>query len=122
MSKWLCGIGVGLLLVMAAFHGMGLVYVSGLMDESEAPQFLKDIFPVLFVHVTIHLVALAAFGVAALALPAARRALSFIIAGAVVFSGALAVYLGAVVPSVILFGVAGCFLGAGLTRRPADSL
>lgn len=59
-----CVIGSILLLVTAALHGAGYFQISDAVSRSNASGFLKHVVPGLWVHFSIHLVILAAFGLA----------------------------------------------------------
>lgn len=112
-AKTLCIIGSALLLVMAAFHGSGYAFVTEAILESNAEDFLKQIVPALFVHPSIHLVGLATFGILALFLKQATGRVLTLLAILVVADAALAFYLGAVPPGVMLLAAASCFAVAG---------
>ena len=112
-AKILCIIGSILLLVMAVFHGSGYTFVTEGIWESNAEDFLKQIVPVLFVHVSIHLVGLAAFGILALFLKQAAGKVLPLLTVLVVADAALAFYLGAVPPGVMLLAVSFCFAVPG---------
>lgn len=111
-AKTLCIIGSVLLLVMAAFHGSGYAFVTEAILESNAEDFLKQIVPALFVHPSIHLVGLAAFGILALFLKQANKVL-ILLAILVIADAALAFYLGGVLPGVMLLATASSFAVAG---------
>lgn len=113
-SKILCVSGSVLLLVMAAFHGSGISYVSDIMSKSNAEPFLKEIMPVLFAHPSIHLIGLAAFGVLAVFMTQDARKVLVLLAIAVAADAALAFYLGGVIPGVLLMAAVLCFGGAGV--------
>lgn len=117
-SKILCVSGSVLLLVMAAFHGSGISYVSDIMSKSNAEPFLKEIMPVLFAHPSIHLIGLAGFGILAIFLSQDAWKVLALLAIAVAADAALAFYLGGVIPGVLLMAAALCFglAGGGLSR------
>ncbi len=91
-----------LLLLMAGFHASGTQYVSGVMLESNASPFLKEIFPVLFILPSLHLLGLAVLGIWALQFGNARRKIAWFIAASVMITTLLAFYLGAILPGGIL--------------------
>ncbi len=105
----LCLIGVVLLVGMAGLHSSGTFYLSGLLAESDARGFLKEIFPIVFAHVSLHLLVLAAFGLLAAFSPAARRPVAAIVAGAIALDAAIALALGAWPPAVLLVAAAASF-------------
>jgi len=113
-SKALCLIGSTLLIFMAGFHGVGFTYVKEAINASNAEQFLKQIVPVLFAHPSIHLLGLAAFGILPIFLAQGARKVLILLAILVVADALLALYLGGVVPGVLLLTAALCFVGGGL--------
>ena len=79
-NKILCIIGSILLLVMAVFSGSGLSWISGEISKSNSEGFLKDVFPVLFIQVSIHLFGLAILGIMTIFLAqGARKVLVLIV-------------------------------------------
>lgn len=98
------------MLVLAGLHTSGLSWISGEISNSNAEDFLKDVFPVLFLHVSIQLVGLAGLGILAIFLgQAARKVLTFL--GVMCFTNVgLAFYLGAIAPGVLLLIAAMLFL------------
>lgn len=94
--------GTTLILIMAAFHGSGLRYVNGIMSESNAAAFIKDIFPILFLQPSLHLLTLAAFAVLGLFfMPDGRRVLQ-LTALAILVDAVLALVLQAWIPAGML--------------------
>ncbi len=112
-AKTLCWIGSALLLLMAAFHGSGLLYITDLIHTSNAEDFLKDIVPVLFVHPSIHLMGLAGFGILAIFLKQDAGKVLFVLSLVVLVDAALAIYLGGMLPGGLLTAAALCFGMAG---------
>jgi hypothetical protein len=104
-----------LLLIMAAFHGSGVIYVTNLMNDSDAKGFLKDIFPVLFMHPSLHLLILAIFGIVAIKMPQEGYRIFRVLMVAILIDAALGFYLGGIVPGILLTLSAACFL-PGATR------
>ena len=102
-AKVLCVVGCILLLVTAIFHGTGHSEVSDSIASSSASAFLKLAVPGLWLHFSIHLVALAAFGILA----------SFFLAqGARALVALLALVV--VADAVLVFSMAGFFAGVAL--------
>ncbi|MEL6688195.1 MAG: hypothetical protein AAFP97_11330 [Pseudomonadota bacterium] len=101
--------GVTLLLLMAGLHISGVGLVTDRMAQSDAPDFLKSIFPVLFISASLQLVALAAFGGAALKYPVARRGLSSLVALFALINAGFALFLAHWVPAGILGLATVCF-------------
>ncbi len=117
IAKTFCIVGSILLIMMAVFHGSGYSYVASAIGESDAENFLKQIVPVLFAHPSIHLIELAAFGILAMFLgPAASKVLT-LLAALIMVDGALAFYLGGILPGILLFGAALSFIVASVKIR-----
>lgn len=119
--KPLCITGSLILLVMAFFHGSGYSYISKIIMQSNAEEFLKEIIPILFAHPSIHLIGLAAFGILALFLKKESRKVLFLLTLLIIIDGLLAFYLGVIVAGILLIVAALCFSIAGnsLTRNEA---
>lgn len=109
LSTWLCIVGSILLLIMGLFHLSGLNWISGEIAASDAKPFLKDVFPALFVHVSIQLIGLAALGCSLIFCRSGVRVIAVFIATMVAANTALALWLGAYPPSVLLACAAICF-------------
>ncbi len=105
-------LGCLLLTLMAAFHGSGIQFVNTEVTKSNIADFIKEIFPVLFVHPSIHLLGLAAFGVLTLRMKDSRKGVLVMIASLVVISSLAAFYLSAIIPGILLLTAATCFLMA----------
>ncbi|HET6568155.1 MAG TPA: hypothetical protein VFG50_09335 [Rhodothermales bacterium] len=95
---------------MAVFHGSGYSMVSDAIAGSNAPTFLKQIVPAVFVHTSIHLVGLAAFGILALFLVDGGRSLIALLAVLVAADAIFAFYLGGVVAGALLLAAVLCFV------------
>jgi hypothetical protein len=102
VSKILCALGSILLLVTAAFHGMGYSNINDAISRSDSSTFLKHAVPGLWAHFSIHLVVLAAFGLVLAFSPHRARTLIALLALAVVVDAAWA------------FSLAGFFMGVAL--------
>ena len=103
-------IGSLLLVLMALFHGSGFVFVVDKMNESNAPSFLKEIMPVLFLQPSVQLLCLASFGLVSILLKEKARTILILV---VLFTGLnsiFALYLEAYIPAVLLIVSMGCFL------------
>ncbi len=105
--------GSAFLLIMGAFHGSGIYFVSEAIDQSNAEEFLKDIVPVLFAHPSIHLIGLAALGVLALFLKHEMRKLTWALAALVILDALLGFYLGGAIPGILLSVAALCYVVSG---------
>ena len=106
--------GSFLLLYMGGFHGSGLGYVTEKMVSSNASDFLKDIFPVLFVHPSIHMVSLAALGFLSLFLKADGKKILWLVAVLVIIDSCLAFFLGGILPGILLALSAFAYIYAGI--------
>lgn len=95
---------------MAVFHGSGYTIVRDAIVESNASSFLKQIVPALFVHASVHLVCLAAFGILALFLERSARRVIAVLAAAVIADAILAFYLGGAFAGAALMSAALCFV------------
>ncbi|MDB4292801.1 hypothetical protein N9954_05285 [Maribacter sp.] len=120
--KGFCITGSVLLLIMALFHGSGFSYVGEKIKQSNAEEFLKDIVPVLFAHPSIHLIALASFGILALFIGHESWKMLFLLSIIIVVDAFLAILLGGLIPGLLLFAAAICFIlpAYGLMRNKTD--
>ena len=115
MSGWLSIIGSVLLLFMAVFHGSGAQDITETVNGSNAPEFIKSIFPVLFLNTSIHLGTLAAFAFYA-SLSHARRGIAAIISISVMANASMGALLGEWVPAIVLGLVAAIFATIALRK------
>ncbi|NER18794.1 hypothetical protein [Spongiivirga citrea] len=104
------------LIIMALFHGSGYSYISEMIHSSNTEDFLKDIVPTLFIHPSIHLLGLAAFGFLAFFLGPASKKVLVTIAILVFIDALLGFFIGGIVPGLLLSLAAFCFLFAGLSK------
>ena len=102
--------GSALLILMAVFHASGINYVTEIVMESNADDLIKEIFPVLFLHTSLHLFGLAMFGLATLYLKTGYKNVLMVIASLIVVSAFAAFYLNAVAPGILLLVAASCFI------------
>ncbi len=116
LSKGFCIAGSLLLLVMAGFHGSGYSYIDQTISASNAPGFLKQIVPALFVHPSIHLLGLTAFGVLPIFQSNGARGVLVILTILVLVDATLAFSLGGMLPGALLSIAAICFGFAGWKR------
>ena len=110
--KALCLVGSILLFVMAIFHVSGFFYVSESIMKSNAEGFLKEIVPVLFVHPSIHLIGLSAFGILTIFLNNDNKKVLVLLSLIVIADALLAFYLGGTLPGILLTVAALCFIMA----------
>ncbi|MGA9422201.1 MAG: hypothetical protein WBW61_07540 [Rhodanobacteraceae bacterium] len=97
-----CVIGSILLLVTAVLHGAGYFQIRDAIAKSNASEFLKHVVPGLWAHFSIHIVILAAFGLA----------LAFSLHGTRTLMALLA--LAATADAAWAFSLAGFFVGVAL--------
>ncbi len=102
LSRILCFVASGLLLAMAAFHGSGIFYMQDLIQDSDSPDIIKQVFPVLFILPSIELAGLALFGIIAPSLKQYAARILFPLATLVLINALLAFYLTALIPGFIL--------------------
>ena len=101
-SKALCITGSGLLLIMGIFHGSGINYLNNMVQTSNSPELIKNIFPVLFIFPTIQLVGLAIFGVIASNMKRQANKILIPLSIFVLIDAILAFYLSATIPGLVL--------------------
>ena len=102
VNKALVIAGSSLLIVMSLFHSSGILYISDLMNKTNSESFLKEIFPVLFVHPSVQLLGLGILGIITLFMKYETKKVRVFI-GVFVFLDALfALYLSAMIPSIVL--------------------
>ena len=112
-----CIIGIVLLVIMAIFHGSGLYYVTEKMLASNADSFLKEILPVLFVHPSMHLLGLAVLGIISLSMKQEAPKVLFLLSVLIIIDAFLAIYLGGVLPAILLLSAAVCFIITGYQKK-----
>lgn len=107
-------IGCSLLLIMALFHGSGIYYITDLIQQSETEPFIKEIFPVLFVHPSLQLFGLAGLGIVTLFMKHEIEKILFFIAIMVCIDSLLAFFLGAFIPGILLLFASFTFVLGGI--------
>ena len=112
-NTFFCVGGSILLLVTAVLHGSGLTWIHGEVEASNAPQMIKDIFPILFIQVSIQLFGLAMLGIATPFLSEGSRLILGILTALILANVAFSFYLGAIVPGILLLAAAACFVIGG---------
>ena len=95
-------IGSTLLIFMAFFHGSGFYYVTDQIQQSNATSILKEIFPILFIHPSIHLLGLAALGILTLFMRQESNNILFFISALIFIDSLISFYLEAFIPGVLL--------------------
>lgn len=115
-SKVFTLIGSLLLFLMAGFHASGYSYVVGLFNESNAESFLKDIFPTLFAHPSIHLAGVAGLGVLSLFMKDGARLLLIGLGIFVAVDAFLGFLVGGLIPGIALSLVVIAFFLAAFSK------
>lgn len=103
-------IGCALLLFMGVFHGIGIHYVTEIVNQSNTKTFIKKIFPVLFGHASLHLFGMATLGLVTLGNAGQLKRLRYVLVGLISIDALLAFYLGAALPGFVALVAALCFL------------
>ncbi len=119
MSKIFSLAGAVLLLFMAAYHGSGVADVSADLMQSDAPDYLKNIFPVLFLNTSLYLGTLAVFAGFAAVSASAARGLNALIAVSALANAGLGAYLNEWLPAAVLGTISILFVAASLTACPS---
>ena len=118
-AKILCAIGCVLLLVTALFHATGYSEVRDALSESNVSTFLKGALPGVWLHFSMHLAVLVAFGIVALLSAQAVRSLLALLALAVAVDAALVFSVAGFFAGVALLGAAAlCFAVAAIQSHP----
>ena len=87
---------------MALLHGSGINYVNLRIQQSDSESFIKEIFPILFVHPSIQLFGLAGLGILTLFMRHEIEKILFFISILVLLDSILAFTLGATIPGILL--------------------
>ncbi len=114
--KFLIIAGSALLDFMGIFHSTGILFISKVVNKSNAEDFIKEIFPVLFLVPSIHLFGLAAFAMATLFIKKGRRTILVITSILIALNMFAAFYLGAVIPGIVLLLSGTCLILAALRK------
>ncbi len=113
-------LGAALLLAVAALHGSGYQYVSGTLQESELPSFLKRVLPPLYLYPSALMALLAISVLATLARSSARAPVLGLVGVIVAANAVLGFVLGGLIPGGALLLVAGLFIFASLKAKEAS--
>jgi len=114
-------VGSILLAGMALFHGSGLFYITDLINKSNTNEFLKEIFPVLFAHPSIHLIGLSVFGIVTLYLNQDAKKILYLLTALVLIDSILAFTVGGIFPGLLLSIPVLCFAFAALKIKAKSS-
>ena len=104
------GIGVLMLLGMAALHASGYGWVAESLRDSNAPDFLKRVLPPLFLYPSLVMCGLSAFAILATFLRAAVAPVLGGVAAVVVGHSILGFLLGGLLPGGVLLFAASWFV------------
>ncbi len=107
---------------MGLFHGSGLNWISNEIAESNVKPFLKEVFPVLFIHVSIQMVGLAILGASLVFFQNGIRVIASFITIMVAANVVLAFWLGAYPPGIALCCATICFGFVALRPKEKHSL
>lgn len=113
-------IGSVMLLAMAALHASGYSYITESLLESDAPDFLKNILPTLFLYPSVVMIALVIFALSALQ---KKEAASFIFAAislVLLINTVLGFVLGGLIPGGVLLFATGLFGAASFLVDKSD--
>ena len=116
-SKATIVIGSVLLIIMGLFHGSGINYVTDIVQQSNSESFIKEIFPVLFAHPSVHLLGLAVLGIVTLYMSQDAKKVLLVISSLIVIDALIAFYMSAIVPGVLLLASAFCFFLVGIQKK-----
>ena len=109
LSRILWVIGCVLLPVIGVFHGSGINYVNGIVQESDVSQLIKSIFPVLFLFPTFQLIGMGAIGFLAVK-KKTNHGILLTLSILILIYSILAFILNAVIPGLILLVPSAVFL------------
>jgi hypothetical protein len=114
ISKLVSATGGVLLLFMAAYHGSGVVGITADITQSNAPDYLKTIFPVLFMNTSLYLATLSVFAFYSIFAGSAARGLTAIIAVSSIANAGLGAFLGEWMAAGVLATISALFIVATL--------
>ncbi len=122
-TRLFCAFGCLLLLATAVFHATGYSGVRNALAESSASAFLVGALPGVWLHFSIHLVFLVAFGILAMFLTQGARSVLVLLAFAVAADAALVFSFAGFFAGVALLAAAAlCFALAAVLSIPSSSL
>ena len=106
-----------LLLIPAGLHISGFCYVTEKMDASNAPLFLKEVMPVLFVLPSLHLICLTWVALLSIYAKGNFRLLLLPVIVFVFINMVFAFYLAAFLPAGVMAASGACYLLAVYESR-----
>lgn len=107
-------LGAAILLAVAVLHGSGYDYVAGTVQQSDLPEFLKRVLPLLYLYPSALMFLLALAVLATLRRTAARAPVLALVCVVVAANSVLGFVLGGAIPGAALLLVAGLFAFASL--------
>ncbi len=108
-SKITTVIAAILLLSVGLFHASGLLWLTSEVAASNVPTMIKDVFPVLFIHVSIQCAGLASLSIFSLKFGNAHKLISYFVGVMVVINAGLAIWLSAFPPAMVLMVIAALY-------------
>jgi len=114
--KTLCTAASILLIIIGIFHGSGINYINGLVQESDVSQLVKNIFPVLFILPSLELIGLGIIAFFAVKQPTNHNIL-LTLSILILIDSILAFWLNAIIPGLILLTPSLIFLLAAWSKN-----
>lgn len=99
--KILCTIASSILIFIGLFHGSGIVYINGMVQESDVSNLVKNVFPILFISPSIQLIGIGIIGFFAVTQHYNYRIL-LTLSILVLINACFAFFLNALIPGIIL--------------------
>ena len=98
------------LILMGLFHGSGLSFMVNTMNDSNAESFIKEVFPVLYLHPSIHLIAMAVLSLSTVFMKHDHKMVLLLLSSIIIVSAIAAFYLSAWLPGILLLLAVLCFV------------
>lgn len=117
-TKTSCTIASILLLIIGLFHGSGINFINGLVQESDVSQLVKNVFPVLFISPSIQLIGIGVIGLFAVNENVNYKIL-FTLSVLVLMDVIFAFWLDALIAGIILLIPAAIYLVAAWSSKNA---
>ncbi|MEM6830533.1 MAG: hypothetical protein AAF551_08440 [Bacteroidota bacterium] len=117
-TKTSCTIASILLLIIGLFHGSGINFINGLVQESDVSQLVKNVFPVLFISPSIQLIGIGVIGLFAVNENVNYKIL-FTLSVLVLMDVIFAFWLDALIPGIVLLIPSAIYLVAAWSSKNA---
>lgn len=114
--KILCTAASILLLIIGIFHGSGINYINGLVQNSDVSQLVKNVFPILFILPSFQLIGLGTIGLFAIKKPINCNIL-LTLSVLVMIDSIFAFWLNAIIPGFILLAPSLIYLVAAWSSK-----